>query len=53
MDNTNKDNIIQTFQEYDKNINKYIKLNYKKDNESLINRTKTLGNTLLEYNIKD
>jgi len=53
MDNTNKDNIIQTFQEYDKNINKYIKLNYIKDNESLINRIKTLGNTLLEYNIKD
>lgn len=53
MDNTNKDNIILTFQEYHKNIYKYIKLNYIIDNESLINRIKTLGNTLLEYNIKD
>lgn len=44
-DNTYNEEIIKNFETYNKTIYRYIELNYKKDNESLIDQIKTLGNT--------
>ena len=52
-DNTYNEEIKQNFEEYNQTIYSYIELNYKKDNESLIDKIKTLGKHLLTYNIND